>query len=141
MKEMSLNERAKRGIPSFAIMDDKTSISRYEGFDADGNLWLRYCGLALEPDVKSGSYLCLRPLKNARAAYGLNGELYAFVVSNGKDHDTVFGYVTGRDMEFGELKVLSHLQSKEFNYIRIRDVIESYVVTACTTILPSSFRF
>lgn len=121
MKKLSVNERAKRGIPSLALTEDRVSLSRYEGYDSHGHLWLKNERISMEPEIMAGSYVCLKPIRR-NAIMGLNGETYVFAVVRGGDKMVVSGHVIKRHNGF--IRVLN--PRGEYNDLAEDDIIEAY---------------
>lgn len=125
MKKLSVNERAKRGIPSLAITNRKQSMDKHEGYDRNGRLWLRIENRSMEPEIMPGSYVCLKPLRKT-AIMGLNGEVYAFVISRDDNEYLILGHVIKR--QDGYIRVLQNNPKGTYNDLLENEIKEVYQI-------------
>lgn len=135
MKNLSLNERAKRGIPTLAITKNRISSSKFEGFDSNGRYWYKTDSMKMEPQIPSGSYLCLKPISANMETYGVDGEVYLFAVRTPRGGiDAVLGNVTSKR---GSRAITLHTTypfACENVYEKSR-IVEVYLVVSVMTIL------
>lgn len=124
------------GIPAFALMHDRNTIGRKEGFDSNGNFWYQTHSSRMEPAIHKESYLALKPLKSVDNATSYNGETYVFVIWHGSVTDTIIGRVSGNPKGSDSVKVFT-LNPKTTLDIRKDIIVESYLVMYAMSEMPT----
>lgn len=135
------NELAKRGIPNFAITRERISSLPLEGFDSHGLYWYKTDSRKMEPLIKQGSYLCLKPIPNTEKIFGLNGEVYLFAIrqKSGKIITLLGNAVSTQNSTTITIQTTSPFPCK--NEFSKSQIVEVYAVVYSMTPLPTPYRF
>lgn len=136
MKELTINERAKRGIPNLAITRERTFTSRLEGFDCKGHYWYKTMSSHMEPLIEKGSYLCLKPMKTLNGLCGINGEVYLLAIRQfSGDIVTIVGHIVNKPVS-DTITIATTSPFPCSNDFKRSQIIEAYKVLYTLTPLP-----
>lgn len=141
-KELSVNERAKRGIPSLALMEGSESLYGMEGFDDKGYLWYYVYSSRMEPVIPVDTFVALQRVPSLRDIIKGIKRLYLFVYKDDKGRSWVwFGYVINDVISDGFVRVETVNPVKDFTDLPNDSIVEQYRIMFALRALPGTLSF
>lgn len=143
-KELSANERAKRGIPSIALMENRDRIHPLEGFDSNGYLWLYIYSDAMRPLITSDSFVALQRVPTVKEVIKGQDRMYLFVLKghNGDNSKHIrFGYVVNNADADGYVLLKTIHPVVDCTRLCNEDIVEQYRIMFALRAIPCTLSF
>lgn len=136
--ERIINERAKNGVPSLALTEQKERLYGREGFDEQGYFWYRHDSPRLEPEIHAGAYLLLEKVPHVDDVCGINGATYVLCLKmEGGYTEIITGRVLNSAHHSKYIRVMTRPAIHAINDIPKKYVVEAYKVAWVMEKMPS----